>query len=74
MGQLEDLLNPKMSIKLEIGFLGNVSGAKTEIPVDVLMQAVDPKGLISTILEEMHVGIMRRMKTELKKEITETEE
>ncbi|SHJ82054.1 hypothetical protein [Propionispora hippei] len=74
MEQLEELLAPKLRIKLEIGFLGNVSGATTEIPVELLMQSKNPKALMAEILEEMHVGIMRQLKTELKKELAKMEE
>lgn len=71
---LEALFSPNLRIKLEMGFMENTVGAKTEIPLEALMNAKNPKELVEDVLREMHIGIMARLKEQAEEEIAEMEE
>ena len=74
MKEIAETLSPNLRIRLEMGFMENAVGANTEIPLEELMQAKNPKDLIDFILHEMHIGIMLRLREQAEEEIAEMEE
>lgn len=74
MAELEEILTPNLRIKLEIGFMDKTIGAKTSIPLSVLMQEKVPGTVVDKALHQMTRGILKRLQGVFLEEMKQNEE
>lgn len=74
MAELEEILSPNLHVKLEIGFMDKTVGAKTAIPLELLMSEKEPGMVVGEAIRHMTKGILIRLQAHIIEELKNKEE